>query len=313
LARVEAVYHLDNRGPERRLDLVFASGSERVSDFQVRLGEKALPSAPGKQSDLPAAWQPPKQTPGIHDDQGIGYLAYGRRKVTPLSFTAVLPPGPQTLRVSYEAEAAKHHYGRPTVYWQLAYVLAPAREWASFGGLEVTVRLPPDWLAACSPAMKRDGDVLRESFSTLPADAIALTVQAPVGTAYQPLVYGGQALLGLAGVSGAALCWWGGRSRGRIRRRAWPLAVLLGVAWGLTVFASGLLAVLWPGLAIPAFQGNNYGYGTAFAIVGVVILSVLAVPVGFAICMIAAASNRATRDPAHAPVADERVVPEKVP
>src|SRR6516165_4043693 len=35
LARVEAVYHLLNHGPEKRLDLLFASGSANVADFQV--------------------------------------------------------------------------------------------------------------------------------------------------------------------------------------------------------------------------------------------------------------------------------------
>src|SRR5262245_11559887 len=115
---VEAVYHLDNRGPQRKLDLVFVSGSERVSGFQVWLGEQPLASTPGKLGDLPAAWKPPKQTPGIVDEQGIGYLAYSRTPLTPLSFTAVVTPGAQTLKVRYEAEAAVHYYGRPTVYRQ---------------------------------------------------------------------------------------------------------------------------------------------------------------------------------------------------
>src|SRR2546423_13451981 len=39
---VEAVYQLDQRGTERTLDLVFASGSERLTDFQVWLDDRAV-------------------------------------------------------------------------------------------------------------------------------------------------------------------------------------------------------------------------------------------------------------------------------
>ena len=41
-ARVEAVYQLQNRGAEKKLDLLFASGSADVSDFYVWLDDQPV-------------------------------------------------------------------------------------------------------------------------------------------------------------------------------------------------------------------------------------------------------------------------------
>ena len=179
-ALVEAIYRLDNRGPQRQLELVFASGSRLVTDFQVWLGDQAVESKPAGQLDLPKSWKPPRQTPGIHDANGIDFLL-GRWQnyATPLAFTIVLPPGPHVLKVRYQAKVTSYQTNSPALYWQFAYILAPARDWGSFGSLGVTIQVPDNWLVACAPPMKRDGDVLHESFTDLPADAIALTLQTP--------------------------------------------------------------------------------------------------------------------------------------
>ena len=55
-------------------------------------------------------------------------------------------------------------------------MLAPARAWDGFGGLDVTVHLPACWAAASRPELARVGDELRGSFDAVPADALALTV-----------------------------------------------------------------------------------------------------------------------------------------
>jgi hypothetical protein len=291
-AQVEATYHLQNRGGEKKLDLVFASGSDHVTDFQVLLGDRMLASTPANQRDLPKSWQPPRQTPGLAGREGLGYLQYGRRGVTPLAFTAQLSPGPQTLRVHYLADAARDHHGEVTDYWQFAYVLAPAREWARFGGLDLAVHLPEHWQGASTPPLTREGDTLRGTFADLPADALALTVQAPVGWTYRPLVYLSQGLLAAAGLGGLVLCWWVGRGRGRRLQRAWPAALGLGFLWALAVLAAGLFAVFGPDLAIPALQKNTYGYGAIFAVLGVLALSALSLPAGFGITLVTAAVVR---------------------
>jgi hypothetical protein len=300
LAQVEAVYHLQNQGPEKKLDLLFASGSASVADFQVWLGSQPVPSVPANDTELPPSWKAPSGTPGFPGDGELDYLRHGSRRVTPVAFTVTIPPGRHDLRVRYAAEAATHLDGYPTVYRQFAYVLAPAKSWAGFGGLDVTIHLPANWRAACTPALAREGDTLTGSFADLPTDAIALTLQAPEGWAYRPLAGASLGLLGLAGFGGAVVCWKGGRASGRhaaisaeahsgwLSRHAWPKSVGLGAAWGLAVLGTGLFATFGPDWVLPTGQASHYGYGQAFAMIGVVLLSILAVPVGFGIAQLTA-------------------------
>ena len=300
LARVEAVYHLLNHGPEKRLDLLFASGSANVADFQVWLGDQPVATAPAKDQQLPASWQAPRETPGLHDGRGLDYLRYQSRSVTPVAFTVIVPPGRHDLKVRYTAEAATNLLGRPTVYRQFAYVLAPARAWSGFGSLDVAIHLPEHWRAACLPVLSREGDTLKGSFTNLPADAIALTVQAPEGWAYRVLVYASLGLLGVVGLGGAVVCWIGGWSKGRrlalpvqkrsgwLDRHAWPRSVGLGVAWSLAILAAGSFATFAPDWTLPSGQGSHYGYGQGFALLGVFALSILAFPLGFVIAQLAA-------------------------
>jgi hypothetical protein len=67
-----------------------------------------------------------------------------------------------------------------TSIWQVAYVLAPARQWASFGDLSVRVQLPPGWRARAVPDLTRSGDILEGQFSGLPADSLVMSASFPV-------------------------------------------------------------------------------------------------------------------------------------
>jgi hypothetical protein len=315
LARVEAVYHLHNRGAEKTLDLLFASGSPGIASFQVSLGDRVLTSRYTMDGVLPASWKAPRQTPGI-DGSPLDYLRYRSREVKPVAFTAVVGPGRHTLEVRYAAEAATHLYGHPTVYRQFAYVLAPARSWSGFGGLDVTVHLPPDWRGASAPVLDREGDTLHGSFAEVPADALALTVQAPEGWAYQPLSYGSLGLLGLVLLAGPILCGWAGWRKGRslalpardqptgLARFAWPRALGLAVVWGIAVLGAGLLAVFGPDQVLPAGQESHYGYGQAFALLGVLFLTGLAVPLGFALALVTTVVVRGAAERAREASAD---------
>jgi hypothetical protein len=298
--RVEAVYYLHNHGAEKKLDLLFASGADHVSDFRVSLDEQPAASAPATGVSVPGSWHAPAYTPGLNGGPGVPY--HGR--MAPIAFAVIVPPGPHTLKVRYAAVAGIHYEGQPTVYRQFAYVLAPARSWAGFGGLDLTVRLPEGWHAASTPGFRREGDTLEGSFGDIPADALALTVQAPPTWAYRTLANGSLGLLGLAGLGGAWLCWWGGRAKGRVlarptagrsswlRRHAWPRSIGLGLVWAGLVLVTGLFAIFGPDWVVPDGQVNHYGYGQAFALIGVVFLTVLAVPIGFAITLVTAASTR---------------------
>jgi len=272
-AQVEAVYQLRNRGLEQTLDLVFVTGAGAVLGFQIRLGDEPVASRPAEDLQVRAAWQPPATTPDIDGRGSVPYYTAARGSLTvkPMAFTLLLPSGSHTLRVRYLTQCLVRlwGHGRPTVYHQLAFVLAPARSWAGFGGLDVTVQLPPGWRAASSPALQRDGDALKGSFSDVPADALGLTVQASEGWAYHLLWYVSMALFALASLGGGVLCWYGGRSKGRrlplageprpgwLKRHAWPRSLGLGLLWSVAFPATSLLALFAPDLLLPAGQQSD--------------------------------------------------------
>src|SRR5206468_3910385 len=137
----------------------------------------------------------------------LGYDVSGR--AGELAFALTFAPGVHEVTVRYRARPTAHSAGSPALFWQLAYVLAPARSWAGFGGLAARIDLPPGWRAAVTPAMHRQGDALVGTWSALPADAIAITAQAPVGSGA-----GRWAVLAAVAAAALAFCAWLGRLLG---------------------------------------------------------------------------------------------------
>jgi hypothetical protein len=172
-----------------------------------------------------------------------------------LEFSVELPPGPSTLSARYRARAwgtaepdltASRATAYPTVTWQFPYVLAPARDWASFGGLDATIYLPEGWQSASRPALDRDGAILRGRFGEVPADTLMLAARAPVGPELRRAVYLYLGLYALLVVAGGVLCWWAGRLVGRFLGDHWDPAD----SASLTVGVPALLALLWVALII---------------------------------------------------------------
>ena len=285
-ARVEAIYHLRNLGAEKKLDLLFASGSRDIVEFQVRLGDRPASSQRvAENTPMPESWKPPISTPGLRGEAARHYWVENSVAV---AFTIVVPPGEHFLKVRYAAAATRNRDLAPIIH-QLAYVLAPARSWSRFGGLDVTIHLPKDWHAACSPAMSRDGDTFAGTFPGLPADAIALTLQAPAGWLNPILRHGSFGLFALAGIGGMYLCGRIGRRRLPSQGDALPSPFQMGIAWGFAIFISGLIAIAASDAALPAGQSSSYGYGKAGATIGVGLLGIVAVPIGYLITLAAGA------------------------
>ncbi len=237
-AIVEATYRVRNAGARRAINLVFVANAlapdKKTSSAVggVWLDGKPVPFSQRNPDQLPGDWEAPPTTPPL---DGSKALDYETESVGTLGFRLTLAPGPHTIRVRYAAVPTTYSGDSPTVYRQLGYVLAPARRWAGFGGLDVAVQVPPGWRAASSPALARRGDMLSGSFDTLPADALALTVQAPPPFAppYGLLVCIGGLLvcIGLGALAGRGL----GR-RGWSSGWAIPLSLLSGLGWGIAVF-----------------------------------------------------------------------------
>lgn len=290
LVAVAATYHLDNRAAARHLDLVFASGSGRPTEFRVTLDARLIATAPLPGATLPASWNAPASTPL---PGGAGELAYELRDAAiPVGFTLDVPPGRHELSIAYTASAMRHHHGEPTVLHQFAYVLSPARAWAGFANLDVTVRLPPGWAAGTSPPLTWDHDALHAVFPGVPADAIALTVQAPAG-AYALLRPAGLAVFALVALGGGLAVYLRTRSRERRRLQAGKLPSGLAafgraLAWSLGFVATGVFAIFGPDLALPPGQEDHYGYGQGFAAILVGFGAILVLAIGVWVARVAA-------------------------
>jgi len=284
-ALVEATYQVQNGGAARVLPLLFVADGLAAGGGGVWLDDAPISAASSQEGlELPASWRPPTSTP----DLAGGRLSYATHRAGAIRFALTLPPGRHTIRVRYAADPTAHSTQEPTIHWQLGYVLAPARRWAGFGGLDLEVRVPPGWRAVADPPLERRGETLVGSWPTLPADALGLTVQAPPPSA--PPIAITSALAGLA------LClllgWLTGAWLGRRRRSAalaLPIALLLGVAWAAAVPS----AIMVEQDVLRTRAGDQlawtYGYGEVLVFVGLVPLLLL---VGLVLAEVAALLGR---------------------
>ena len=298
-AAVDATYQLHNAGPRQSLDLLFAVGSDDASEFEVLFDGRPVPASPAPGAPFPAPWQTPRQTPGFGEGRPLDYAPgmRGSHGAKLVGFSLAVEPGAHTLAARYRVATATNRLGDPVRYHQFAYILAPARSWDGFGGLDVTVHLPVGWEAVASPGLARDGDTLRASFPGLPADSLAVTFRAPVGDWYRRLLAITQGLFAVAGFAGLVACWLVGRWRGRRAARAeaeaaprvpriWPWAVGVGVLWSAAFLATGFLAIFAPDAALPEGQASAYGYGEIFEAVALFILAPNVVVVGFLVAYV---------------------------
>lgn len=243
---------LDNPGGAKHLDLVFASGASDLAGFRVTLDDEPVASRLDTTAKLPPRWRAPDRTPGIDGDGSYGFMLFG--ETAPFGFQLELPPGKHRLAVTYSAFAMIRHVGDPTSIRQFAYVLAPAEEWKSFGGLDLTVHVPAGWRAATEPRLTREGDTLRGSFDALPTDAIALTIQAPSN---------GFGLVRIASLLVVGLVTIGGGIAVTRRRDARPsvlVALGRGVAWSCAFGAAGLFTVFGPDLTLAPSTASHHSY-----------------------------------------------------
>ena len=182
--RVSAIYQVRNDAAATTAPLVFLADRAQpgTSNVTVTVDDTALAATATELRQIPDAWRPPKTTPSVVDGSALEYQSTAGMA---FAFTAVIPPGPHRLAVSYAALPGRYvHFGDQTsagtAVWQIGYVLAPARQWASFGDLSIRVLLPTGWRAHATPELIRAGDELVGQFSGLPADSLALSAAYPV-------------------------------------------------------------------------------------------------------------------------------------
>lgn len=183
MIRITATYVIDHSQSPRNLPLTFITGVQSVQGIRCSVDGSPLPFTKKQVREMPESWKPPTQTPGFVPDEQLLYS----RSITDtqhewILFTVPLQTGKQTIEVSYEVEAGSYYYERSTAkYWQTAYILAPARTWKSFGGLDLEVLAPDNWQVKSNLPLVNQGQQWSASFDSLPADFIALTTQHPNG------------------------------------------------------------------------------------------------------------------------------------
>ncbi len=286
LILVEAVYELENRGAERRLDLVFAFGSA-FKDFRVWLDDQPIGSQSVRLKERPRSWDVPGTTPWL-DGRKLDYAGGSSSSYNALdsqSFNPVVPPGKHRLRASYSVTPTRYA-GSPVRYWQFAYVLAPAREWAGFGGLDVTVSAPRGWTVVTEPKLSPEGVDMKGRFDRLPADALALTARAPVPFYYHLANYFFLLLFLLAVFASPLTIIIIARRRGYKLRLSWLWGVGAALLWGLLILATGFLYAVGAGYTVPRGQYSAAGYEGLFTIFGSVLLAVAAIPLGLALWLL---------------------------
>jgi hypothetical protein len=263
---VDAAYRVRNDGPARDLDLLFVADGLGHGASSVTVDGRPVASTPGAAGALPRSWRPPATTPGF--DSAGATIPYESRRQGTLSFRVRLPAGRHEIRVRYPAEATVYSVNELTPVWQLGYVLAPARDWGGFGGMEVRVEVPRGWRVQTEPALRLERGALVGTWRGLPADAISISAQKPAPPA-DPwyLLWGVLTLAGLVVIG-----WLGrrlGTALGRRGKSAWwalPAAAVLSFGW---MFASAVLHSSVPELVewqagpfVGEYRLRAMGYGS---------------------------------------------------
>jgi len=291
-ALVTATYDVRNDGATKRLNLLFvatALAPNQGAGTGVWLDNQKVASSI-RSAPLPPSWQPPKTTPGIGSNPDLPYYA-GNGVERGILFTLQLPSGAHQIRVAYQARAsAVATQSSPVRYWQLGYVLSPARNWESFGKLDLEIDLPPAWSLVSSLNLARSGDVFKGSFNGIPADTIGLTVQAPVPP--EPVNFDVTPFVFVVGIGlsvgiGIAVGRFS-RRRGKSSLWAVPIGFVFAVAWAVLLLASTQVANAEP--VVPPLQYSwIYHYGaTRTRVFEGLVLAILAFPVGLAVTSLAA-------------------------
>jgi hypothetical protein len=262
-AMVEATYRIRNDGAPRTVDLLFVAAA-REGGASVSVDGQPVEVGTGD-GGIRASWSPPQTTPALDTSEPLRYVA---DEPGNLRFALPLSPGQHDVIVRYGARAGSYSgSSSPARYWQLGYVLAPARDWPTFGTLDVVVQLPAGWLAASEPALERSGDELRGSFVGVPADTLAITTRAHVleAMAWVPFV----AAIAVVLIVGWLLAWPVGRwLEARKRSAGWmlPISIIYAVVGALTIVAGGLMG--FNAQFVPLEQRSTaYGYGVGWLLI----------------------------------------------
>ncbi len=285
-ALVRASYELANLADRPvSLDLLFvAPGGE---DFSVVLDGRTLPVSATTGVAMPEAWT---VNLAIDPVSGEEY-----RTVTPAvsarpktwAFRLDLPArGGGKLEATYRARYGTDRARQEYMVRMVEYVLGPAKNWAGFGTLEVTILAPSDFAVASVPAIPRaenTGQTVRYSaiFQGVPADVLRISTIFGLATAPPDPVRDNRHLIALA-LSVLAACLVGLVSWLAASRLPWVWAAATagaGLGYVATLLAAMYLAqsIAMPEPMTSELAGGS-SYGQTFALLGWILWGVVILP-----------------------------------
>lgn len=181
-AEISATYQIRNDSSERDVVLVFVGVNVEDGHYSILFDGAPVDFRAISEDSLPITWRGSQYDQGT--DSAAGLRTRTNRFTNAIRFTLHVPSGPHRIQVRYAA--AIEHSGKASAVfnWRCVYILAPARQWASFGSLHATVLLPDGWGADANtqPKMTAVGDSLVADWTSLPSDDLLVIKTAmPLG------------------------------------------------------------------------------------------------------------------------------------
>lgn len=230
---------------------------------------------PGEVEALAKRWS------ATHDRPRLGFLRFHLDMVAGQR---------RTVTVRYEQRATRDRAKHVNETFTFDYLLSPAKQWASFGPLDVTVHAPPDLDFSSPFPLKPEGDAYRASLPTLPEGELSFSLRSRQNLWFGWADTGNYWIVLTAGMLGSAIAVGAGTGRWWQQRRRWVSALLRLFAAGPLAASVSFAVLVLLSIAFPP-HALGFGYG---GLVGGALLVLLSIPVG-AVASFVSAAVRARR------------------
>jgi hypothetical protein len=216
-----------------------------------------------------------------------GWSTLGARRMGWLLFHLDFAPGQsRTVTVQYQHRPTEDLAAHVNPTFTYEYLLSPAKSWAGFGPLEVTLRLPEKTRLSTALPFRVEGDLHRALLSELPEGELRFEVTSLRGLWFgmaDPSSYWVILTIAVA-LTTLAVGMSAGRRWAR-RRPGWRRGLLHLVGSGLLAVVATIIVVVLLGAVFPG-RALGFGYGPFF---GSVLLILLAGPIGVVVSFVAQA------------------------
>ena len=283
-AKITATYIIINKDNPITTNILFIADKLYKKKISISVNNIETPYSIVSYK-IPSYWKPPSTTPGIYSKKLIPYKTNltnnsnkPKRGIHTLTnsesiqvqYNALIKKGRNVLQVSYFAmPSIRYHYGF-TKYWQLGYILSPAKEWSVFKKLHIKIKLPKNWKAKTSLLSNRENDSLYLNFTKIPSDTFGMTF-----TMYTPfLIYLRYPIIFLLIIGLLLGIRWVTEkfskivvSKGKSFLWVSPIPVMLAIIALVSVFALLIFEVEYVRVLVGNQFNMNYGRGRLYIMI----------------------------------------------